>query len=187
MIDKSKTAIIIIDVQKDFFKDREMRRDSYRLIKRINELTKIGERNKIPVIWIKQQFKDDLSDAYLGMRQNKIKVTIAGTSGSRLLSKLSVRDFDISIIKKRYSAFYNTGLNDLLKKLKVNNLIIAGVKTYSCVRMTVIDAYQRDYEVIIALDCLAKTKSLHDQISLEYLLKYIAVAKTNRDIKQLIG
>ena len=46
--------------------------------------------------------------------------------------------------KKRYSAFFKTGLDQTLDLLKPVVLVLAGVNTHACVRMTAIDAYQRD-------------------------------------------
>jgi isochorismate hydrolase len=48
-------------------------------------------------------------------------------------------------------------------------LVIAGVNTHACVQMTAIDAYQRDYEVIIARDAVASYDQRHYDVSIDYL------------------
>jgi len=56
---------------------------------------------------------------------------------------------DAVLVKKRYSAFFGTDLDTLLSTIQPDVLVIAGVNTHAYVRMTAIDAYQRDYDVIV--------------------------------------
>lgn len=186
MAKRKPGAMIIVDVQNDFFSDAKMAKEKNRLVKKINELTQICRSNNIHIIWVRQEFKKDLSDAYLGVRKNKIRITIEGEPGSELLPKLKVENSDNHVIKKRYSAFFNTGLLELLKRKKVETLIIAGTKTHSCVRMTAVDAYQNDYNVIIATDCLANVGDTHDDITIKFLSKHMAITMTNKEIVKLI-
>ncbi|HEX6731818.1 MAG TPA: isochorismatase family cysteine hydrolase, partial [Pyrinomonadaceae bacterium] len=97
----------------------------------------------------------DLHDAFLEMRKQNLHVTIAGTNGCELLPELDYRQTDTMIVKKRYSAFFGTDLEATLKNISPDLLVIAGINTHACVRTTVIDAYQRDYEVVVATECIA--------------------------------
>jgi maleamate amidohydrolase len=187
MLTKKATAIIIVDVQNDFFSDEKMSHDKNRLAGKVNELTQMGRLSGVPIIWVRQEFKKDLSDAYVGVIRNNIRITIEGEYGSELLPELRIDKSDIKIVKKRYSAFFGTDLRKLLDEKGVRRLIVAGVKTYSCVRMTAIDAYQMDYDVIIASDCLAKVGDLHDDITIKFLSKHIATVMTNNGIFKLIS
>lgn len=187
MSKENQTAIAIIDVQRDFFRDVDMAQDKDRLIEKINELTQMARLSNTPVIWVQQVFKEDLSDAYLGMRRNGVRITVEGDPGSELLPELVVKDSDNHIIKKRYSAFFNTELKGLLESKGVKKLIVGGVKTHNCVRMTAVDAYQNDYDVILATDCLANVGDEHDELTIKFLSKHIAVAMTNNEIMSLIS
>ncbi len=184
---KNQTAIAIVDVQRDFFRDVDMAQDKDRLIEKINELTQMARLSNTPVIWVQQVFKEDLSDAYLGMRRNGVRITVEGDPGSELLPELVVNDSDNHIIKKRYSAFFNTELKELLESKGVKKLIVGGVKTHNCVRMTAVDAYQNDYDVILATDCLANVGDEHDELTIKFLSKHIAAAMTNNEIMPLIS
>lgn len=184
---EKQTAIAIVDVQRDFFNDRAMVREKGCLVEKINELTRIARTNNIPIIWVRQEFKLDLSDAYLGMKRDGIKITIEGDPGSELLPELVVENSDDHIVKKRYSAFFGTELRDLLEAKGVKKLIIGGVKTHNCVRMTVIDAYQNDYDIILAADCLANIGDEHDEMTINFLCKHMATKMTNDEIISLIS
>lgn len=187
MSKENQTAITLVDVQGDFFESQDMVQDKDRLVEKINELTQMARSNHTPIIWVRQEFKNDLSDAYLGMRRDGIKITIEGDPGSKLLPELVVNDGDDNIVKKRYSAFFGTELRELLESKGVKKLIIGGVKTHNCVRMTVIDAYQNDYDVILAVDCLANVGDEHDEMTINFLCKHMATRMTNDEIKPLLS
>ena len=71
-------------------------------------------------------------------------------------------------MKKRYSAFFATDLDTRLSNIRPDVLVIAGVNTHACVRMTAIDAYQRDYDVIVR-ECVASSDPEHHDVTLRYL------------------
>jgi isochorismate hydrolase len=78
------------------------------------------------------------------------------------------------LVKKRYSAFFGTELDAELSTLRPEVVVVAGVNTHACVRMTAIDAYQRDYDVIVAGDCVASSDPEHHDVTLRYLEGNIA-------------
>jgi nicotinamidase-related amidase len=175
-------AVVVIDMIEDLFRRGRLQQQRETLIERINHLTSFARQRDIPVIWVRQEFMPDLSDAFLVMRKRNISTTIAGTPGSQLLAGLNRNESDHQIIKKRYSAFFQTDLDELLGKLEVDTLVLGGVNSHACVRTTVIDAYQRDHEVIIAVECVDSYDYEHHRVSLRYLTETMAVAKTNQEL-----
>lgn len=178
-----KAAVLIIDVLQDFFKEGRLKDHREKLATSINELVSIGREKELPIIWVRQEFKDDLSDAFLAMRKNGNKITIENTEGCQLLPELDRQENDYEVIKKRYSAFFKTGLDDLLDRLKVDTLILGGVNTHACIRTAAVDAYQRDYEVILATDCIDSYDEEFHKVSLRYLGRSISEQLTNEEIK----
>src|ERR1700760_3877318 len=65
-----------------------------------------------PVVWVRQEFAPDLSDAFREMKRDDIRITIAGTAGARIVPELTPGADDLQILKKRYSAFFGTPLDD---------------------------------------------------------------------------
>ncbi len=69
---------------------------------------------------------------------------------------------DFIIDKYRYSGFYESNLDLLLKGLGIQHLIVGGVLTDVCVLSTVMDAYYRDYRVSLVEDmCGTTTEGAH--------------------------
>jgi len=66
-------------------------------------------------------------------------------------------------------------------------LVVAGINTHACIRTTVVDAYQRDYEVILATDCIASYDEAHHELTKQYLDVAIAQLLPNAKIIQMLG
>lgn len=177
-----RPALIVIDMLNDSWIGRDKARQEP-LVQSINQLAAALRERSCPVIWVRQEFEPDLSDAFPEMRVKKIRVTIKGTEGCQLIPGLAVAPADPVMVKKRYSAFFGTGLDELLARLGPDSLILAGINTHACIRTTAIDAYQRDWQVILAGDCIDSYDREHHDVSLRYMKDKIAGVWSNEEIR----
>lgn len=175
-------ALFVIDMLEDFFREGPLHDLRGKLVRNINLLIDQARSAEIPIVWVRQEFEEDLADAFLAMKKHDIKITIAGTYGSQILGELNKEAVDNEIVKKRYSAFYGTALDALLSQLNVTELILAGVNTHACIRMTAIDAYQRDFEVTIPRACVASNDVEHHEMTLQYLNREIASVQSLEEV-----
>jgi nicotinamidase-related amidase len=176
-------ATIFIDMQVDFFLPHpRLTRNRLQLATNVNALATIARRNGSHVIWVKQVFATDLHDAPLEVKKGGHRIVIEDTDGAKLLSEIEVGPSDSTLIKKRYSAFYGTNLDSILEGLACKRIVVAGVNTHACVRATVIDAYQRDFDVLLAKDCIDSHDEQHHSISMRYMDGKLGVAMTNHQI-----
>ena len=181
-----KPVLIVVDMLNDFLARWE-RADRARLIAQTNDLVAQMRQMLLPVIWVRQEFEPDLSDAFPEMRAKNIYSVIKGTAGCQIDSRLSVASTDVVIVKKRYSAFYGTDLDQVLARLEPDAVILAGVNTHACIRMTAIDAYQRDWPVVLAIDCIDSYDRAHHQTTLDYMRDKLASIRTNKEIERMIA
>ncbi len=86
------------------------------------------------------------------------------------------------VIKKRYSAFFETSLAALLARDPPDVLVMTGVNTHACVRTSVIDAYQRDHLVVLAGSAVGSYDEEHDRVTRRYLDGKIAAILGHREI-----
>ena len=188
---KSKAAedgspvLLVIDMLNDFFE--RGRYDRNTLVQAVNALVGDVRTMGVPIIWVRQEFEPDLSDAFLELRRREISITIKHTSGCDFLPELDVQPIDHVLVKKRYSAFFGTELDALLKRLGADCLILAGINTHACIRMTAIDAYQRDFDVVVARDCVASNDPEHHAISLRYMDGKIARVLGSQEICSVVS
>lgn len=97
---------------------------------------------------------------------------VAGTVETEIIPEL-VKFPGEYIPKKRYSSFYNTKLDDSLKRIKPDKLIISGVCTEICVCHTAADARNRDYQTEVAVNCVAPCDEKAHQYALEHMDKVL--------------
>jgi nicotinamidase-related amidase len=181
-----RPVLIVIDMLNDFLEKWETT-PRQQLLRSINDLVGLMRQCGHPVIWVRQEFEPDLRDAFPKMRSRGIRITIKGTAGCQIVPDLATRPSDPVVIKKRYSAFYKTDLDQTLDQLKPDVLILAGINTHACIRVTAIDAYQRDWKIIVAADCVDSYDREHHDISLRYMKDKIASIMTNEELRSIIS
>jgi nicotinamidase-related amidase len=96
---------------------------------------------------------------------------VAGTEGAEIIDELPVEKLDTIVKKNRYSAFYKTKLDKILKKKKISEVYIVGVCTSICVMDTVGDLRNRDYPVFVYKNGVADFDQKAHQFSLERMEK----------------
>ena len=92
---------------------------------------------------------------------------IEGSPESEIVPDLKPLPNEKVVLKHRYSAFYNTDLETVLRCLKIQDIVISGVMTNMCVESTARDAYFRDYRVWIPAD---GTGSINEEMHLASLM-----------------
>jgi nicotinamidase-related amidase len=91
---------------------------------------------------------------------------VAGTPGAEELPQLTLVPWDFTVVKTRWSAFFATDLDALLRRLGIHKLVLTGVQTPNCIRATANDALSLDYATIVLSDA---TASQTDEIQLSNL------------------
>lgn len=188
-----KTIIlIVIDLVQDYFNPAlwptshlpEMRQ---RLVKATNELAALFHAKNLPIIWFRQEFAPDLSDAFLHVKHSGKPYAIRGTAGCQLLPELRVAPEDRILVKKRYSAFFQTELDAVLGQLQPHTLVLTGITTAWCIRSTAVDAYQRDYRVLLAQEAMAGFTERDHLESLNAMNGLLGTALSNADLARLLA
>jgi nicotinamidase-related amidase len=75
---------------------------------------------------------------------------LVGTFGAEVIPELNLCEKDYVVPKRRYSGFFQTDLDILLKELGVDTVIMTGLHAHMCVRHTSADAYMLGYDVVVA-------------------------------------
>lgn len=153
-----KPALLIIDMQNDGIKpeSRLYTPGARGLVPVINKLANAARTSGAPVIWIIQEHRRQLVD--FGREADISPVhCVEGTTGADLIEGLERLGGDYTVIKRRYSGFYNTDLEILLRCLGVDTVIVTGIITDGCVLMTAMDAHARDFYLRVVEDACATT------------------------------
>ena len=103
---------------------------------------------------------------------------IAGTVEAEVIPELAKYPGEV-IPKKRYSGFFGTLLDEKLRELKPEKLIVCGVLTDICVLHTTADARNRDYEVEVPVNCVASPDETAHNFALEHMEKVLGAKLTS--------
>ena len=106
---------------------------------------------------------------------------IAGTPEAQTSPQLEPQAGDFTVEKRRYSAFFQTGLRLLLDELGVRTLICCGMDTNICVRHTVADAYFNNYGIVVVEDATATFLVGTQEEGMEYMRACYAASVVSTD------
>lgn len=158
---------MIIDMQNDFCLPESpfQVRTAMAIIPQIKKALEACRNYNIPVIHVIRYYRADGSDVEITKYDGFVKAggfVVRGTNGAEIVEELRPISGEYVIVKQRYSAFFQTETDILLRRLGVDQIVVTGIQTPTCVRCTISDANSLDYEVIVLTDGTgAQTESIH--------------------------
>jgi nicotinamidase-related amidase len=161
------TALLLIDLQRDYFADDELERCREDLVAACNELVARARAAGAPVLEVRTVHRRDRSTWALNMLEDDQGMAFEGSPGAERLDGLA--EADEVLTKTRDSAFHRTGLARWLEERDVDALVLAGVSTESCVAATATDAYAHDLRVTLVADATASVEWHQHDLTLERL------------------
>jgi len=181
-LDWSKTALVIIDMQRDFMEPggfgETLGNDVSLLacaVQPIAALLNAARDAGLLVIHTREGHLPDLSDAppakvergapslRIGDPGPMGRILIRGEAGHDIIPALYPRDSEIVIDKPGKGAFYATELDDTLQRYGIENLLVCGVTTEVCVNTTVREANDRGYRCVVISDgCASYFPEFHE-------------------------
>jgi nicotinamidase-related amidase len=159
-----KKVVIVVDMINDFVTGKLGSERARKIVPNIVALVKKANEQGIPVIYLRDAHTADDKELDIWGEH-----AMKGSAGSEIIPQLKPGKNDIVIEKKWYSAFVDTQLPDILKRLGADTIIFAGVSTDICVQNNVAPAYFSGYKTIVPRDCTASI----DEASYEFSLKYM--------------
>jgi len=156
-----KRAIIVVDMLKDNMK--ESTRNPYlqegrAIIPNLQRLLEESRKKRFPIIFACDSF---LEGDFIFKGKMKVH-SLRGTKGAEVIDDLKPEPKDIILPKRRFSAFFKTDLDQTLRVLGVDTIVVTGITTEVCVLTTAMDGLSHDFSVIILEDCSAsRNKEFH--------------------------
>ncbi len=183
-----KAALLVIDMQKYFVDPGGQAFVPWApaILPNVAGLIRSFRETGLPVIFTRHVHHPERLDAGImawwwegmcveGSPESEIHPDLAPVSGEKV------------ILKHRYSAFYNTDLETVLRCLKTEDLVITGVMTNMCCESTARDAYFRDYRVFFTADATAAINEKMHEASLLNLAYGFACVTAAASITGWIG
>ena len=161
VIDPKKTAMIVVDMQNDFVAPGAVMetRAARAVVPKLTEALKICRDAEIKVIYTAHVHRRDGSDMGLFDDMHapiaKRAALVDGTPGVDIYPELAPAPGEHVIKKHRYSGFFGTDLDIILREWGVDTVIISGTTTENCCHATARDAMFRNYRVVFLSDATA--------------------------------
>ena len=182
------TALVIVDMLRDFVGGRLANPAARPAIERIGELADAARGRKD---WIVVYGNDAHQPGDVELRLFG-EHAMVGTPGAEVINELAPAVGDIVVPKRYYSAFTQTDLEATCLVHDVGRVVIAGQHTDCCVRHTSYDAYLRGLEVVVPADATAVFQPLSEEAvqarqerALDYLRTFYGVRVV--DTADLLG
>ena len=191
------TALLIVDMQNDFIDPQgyfgHWGQDVAALKPAVAAAAEL--RRRVPpalrVIFTAQVYEPDGSDD-LGRlhRLRPARLTRGGSEGpvrrgswgAQIVPALAPDLGQRVVEKRRFDAFYGTDLDLLLRCWEIKTLIITGVIADVCVETTLRSAYVRDFDVVLAQDCIGGWREEDTQRTIAAVASHFGVVKSNEQI-----
>lgn len=167
-----KQVLFVVDMLNDFVKKGAplevpaAREILPRIAKKINW----ARENDIPVIYICDSHRpEDQEFKYWPPH------AVEGTAGAKVVKEIYPQKQDLTVKKRRYSAFLGTGLDLLLRELEVGTIHLTGILTNICILYTACDAVMRNYQVIVYSDCVASNSAQDHNFALNQMKNILKI------------
>ncbi|MEK5382131.1 cysteine hydrolase family protein [Niallia sp. FSL W8-0635] len=189
------SALLIVDVQNDYChkegclaqQDLDVSMVEEMMPNLKNMISAMKEIN-VPIIYI-QTIHEDSTDSETWIKRlkgkNQKNLCRKDTWGAQFYQLEPDKD-DVIVIKHRYSAFIHTRLESVLRALKIETIVMAGVSTNICVESTARDGFMLDFDVIFLSDCTAAfSREAHD-MTLQTINQFFGTVATSKEVIQSI-
>jgi len=180
VVDATRSALVIVDMQNDFcaqggyldYRGVDYAADR-KPIRPLAQLVPVLRKHKLPVIWLNWGVRPDLLNSYPSLLHahthdgtgaglgetipGGAPILVKGSWGAAVVDEINPGDRDIHVTKYRFSGFWDTELDTILRNLGLTTLFFAGVNADQCVMTTLQDASFLGYDVVMLEDCVATT------------------------------
>lgn len=184
-----RTALLMIDMQRAYLEAESPAciPGAKETVPACAELIRNCRQRGIAVVFVARCYRDDGSDVEHSRVENWIKAgRPVSVSAQGVLSGDFPEEFELSgkdyiVVKPRFSAFFGTELDALLRRLGVDTLIMAGTTTPNCIRTSCYDAIAMEYNVAVAADCTSSATEEIQRVNLEDMARIGAQLIDSKD------
>ncbi|HVM45690.1 MAG TPA: cysteine hydrolase [Candidatus Thermoplasmatota archaeon] len=181
-LEGERTAVLVIGMQNDFGAKGGMLDRAgidigpvQRAVAPTQRVLAAARRAGLPIVYLKMAFRADLSDLgplgapnrarHVAMNVGQqtrapdgreSRIMVRDTWNSDILPELAPKAGDKVLYHHRPSGFFGTPLEDTLRELRADQLVVMGCTTSVCVESTVRDAIDRDQQCVLIEDCMGE-------------------------------
>jgi len=152
-----KPALLIIDMQNDFVlpDGPAVIKGAFTSVPRVSEVLAWFRQKHHSIFHIVREYREDGSDIEISRRDAFLagpSYVIPGSKGAAIVEALTPVRGEYRIVKPRFSAFFGTELELILRRLEISRLVVCGTQYPNCIRATAFDSLSHGYDTVVITD-----------------------------------
>ncbi len=190
-IGPNHTALVVHDMENDFIRESVSTKPEMReVVRRVRALIDVAHSLSMPVIYT--QVENNPAIGYPSERAPYLRrpgrhdVCVKGTPGAEIIDELKPGPADYVVTKVRYSAFYGTNMEALLRAKGIWMLIVVGGSTNWGVEWLARDACSRDIVTIVLRDCTYSATEEAQNASLATIDDFIGYVMDSDEVMEIL-
>jgi len=181
-INPSKTAVVVIDLQKGITQIPTQPFSSETVVSNTAKVLDICRKKEIKIFLVRVTRSPDLKDSLKPISETSFQRNQSDTSWSEYVPQLNIQPGDFLITKHQWGAFYGTELDLQLRRRGIDTILLCGIATNFGVESTARFAYEYGFNQIFVEDAMsARSKEEHDA-SIKYIFPRLGLIRTTEDI-----
>ena len=185
----TRSALLVIDMENGFVHPEggHWIRFAQSMVPNCVRAVELARAKGIPVFFVKRLYRADGSDVELTRYPGWVaggracRPASTGPNSAQAPEGLRPQPGDYTIIKPRWSAFFQTELDLILRRLDVRTVILTGTTTPNCIRATVFDAISLDYNTVLIEDCCSSITPEIQRVGMQCMAGIGAVVADSAD------
>jgi acyl-CoA reductase-like NAD-dependent aldehyde dehydrogenase/nicotinamidase-related amidase len=177
-----KPVLLLVDLQNDFLRAADLEPHPAGVVAAAADLLNVCRTGAVPVVHVWSTFNRSSDNRMPHRRKDDDWMCVEGSAGHACPSSLQPHKKETIIHKTFFSAFSTGQLDLVLRELKADALIIAGLHLHACVRATALDAYTKGYGVAVVEDATASNDPIHAAITKRYLQERSVIFRSSGEV-----
>ena len=186
-IDKSKTAIVVIDLQKGIASFETHPYTSKEVIGNTAQLLKSFRKNNMPVFLVRVTPSPDGKDSLQPITDTPAWRQTPKANWAEIVSELGPEPGDFIITKHQWGAFYGTELDLEFRRRGITTMVLCGISTNIGVESTARFAYEFGFRQVFAEDAMGSAVAESHNAAVQFIFRRMGRVRKTADIIGAIG
>jgi len=181
-IDLTKTALVLIDLQKGITGRDVAPHSGKDVVARSAKLAARFREAKAPVVLVNVNFSPDFGDALKQEVDLKFQMGQLPPDWAEIVAELDPQPSDLRITKRNWSAFYGTELDLQLRRRGITTIVLGGISTNIGVESTARAAYEHGYSVVLVEDAMASMSAEDHAFAITKILPRLGLVRSTEEV-----
>ena len=195
-VDPASTALVVIDVQNDFALPQgvcgQVGDDISPvapMVARLKSLIEAARQAGVLIVFVRTIYDEPVLSPALAEQYSRRgypnSICLTGTRGAEFYGDIGPKEnspHEILVTKHRYSAFWGSSIDLVLRTNGIRTVVLTGIATEVCVESTARDAFFKDYQVVVPEDCVGCYSEDRQQAALVVIARSFGVVTSGTEV-----